>query len=1521
MELTLAHQNETDIDVTCDGQHSHTFDVRKLLPNREKGLPHPLDDPMAYGKVVYRVLFPPESLARRELEMMPERILLVTNANDLDAIPWEYAYGPDGFLVLECQFVRGLPANQRIAPHTLESGLHIIAVPSNPLSHELEPLDIEGEWMRLKEIIQEVPFAITLERTRPPTIEQVRSLVANQNHRVIHFMGHGGQNEQEAFLCFEQDNGDLDPVTARQFALRVRDTVFLVTLNACVTATPGATGFSNLAAVLARQKVPYALGMRFSIPDDDARSFSRTFYSDLARASSVEEALLQARLRLANSPHPWVVGVPVLYTSLTQPAAGFPSQAGSPLIKDHQPHMEVSVLPRAEGTFQGRVDELKALGTALTGDSRPPLVTIHGAGGQGKTALAREGVERFSYAWSGGIWATSLENLPTRELFVSELARFLGIETQTVTDPKEVERLVLVRLAHRRTLIVLDNVETLIEAVEANNEEARRLAQFLKEQVPKPPVSLLATSRSFLGWAGEVGYELTGLAPKEGVRLFEQHAPQCDGEIDHTAVWELTEKVAGHPLSLQLLGSAFNGSTLPLPAYVKEYEEALLHAENKYKDLDHRQRTLYASIETSLQYLDAELADLFSRLWVFHAPFLPETVAAIFDPQAEDAEGERSPIYDRLRALWQRGLLTLETAMLHEGTVQFYRLLPIMRPYIETYLARIDDREQLLARFGGAYAQVVSYLYQELDRGSVAAFIAFQSREDLERGVSYVRGVELGYYLLYWGWILQRLIDTRRGLKLIEQALEIGQGQDRQLELQTLNKMATVYHAMGQSQRALELYDQALPIGQEVGDLAEEASILSNMAAVYQTTGQPQRALELYDQALPLMREVGDRAGEASILNNMAEVYQTTGQPQRALELYDQALPINQKVRDRVGEATILSNMAAVFRRTGQPERALELHEQALPIAREVGDRAGEASILNNMAEVYQTTGQLQQALELREQALPLMQEVENRAGEAVTLNDIARVYMVMGQPQRALELFEQALPIRQEVRDRRGEATTLHNMAEVFRITGQPERALELYEQALPIAREVGDRAGEASILHNMAEVFRITGQPERALELFKQALPIRRKVGDRAGEAITLNNMALVYQAKGQPQRALELFKQALPITREVGDREAEVATLNGLAHHYKSMENYGEAQTAFEQSILLSQQITFPAAEVAGMVGLSMLLYQHLSRPQEAIVQMEQAIALLVETGIPQDAAGHTRDQLQQYLAAMRQGISPDQTINNSTTIPAAQLRVIVANTITVMTTVQERRAEWRESMKNTLQQIQQQEGDWQNEVEFFNAVLALLDGKSTALPENHFYARALAQIQEGIAAGGLVDVETLQYDNLPFDAELVPRSIAALLGGPQEKMAHVQYLTTMSTQTTDEELKVLLQVIQLGLFGSDLSQLGQNLSGVYRQAWEAIVMGVETGGVDPRLFEIIIQNTLAVLGPAVDKRNEWRDELIQIKSKSAKGDAQELVALLDAVVGLLDAEGNPSGLGTNLKGVYARTWRTIIEKLPS
>jgi tetratricopeptide (TPR) repeat protein len=71
---------------------------------------------------------------------------------------------------------------------------------------------------------------------------------------------------------------------------------------------------------------------------------------------------------------------------------------------------------------------------------------------------------------------------------------------------------------------------------------------------------------------------------------------------------------------------------------------------------------------------------------------------------------------------------------------------------------------------------------------------------------------------------------------------------------------------------------------------------LNNIGGVYFTIGQPQKTLEYYNQALPILREVGNRDGVATTLSNIGVVYSSIGQPQKTLEYYNQALPILREV-------------------------------------------------------------------------------------------------------------------------------------------------------------------------------------------------------------------------------------------------------------------------------------------------------------------------------------------------------------------------------------------------------------------------------------------------------------------------------------------------------------------------------------------------------------------------------------------------------------------------------------------------
>jgi tetratricopeptide (TPR) repeat protein len=1161
MELTLTLQSANHVEVACNGALSHTFDPTELSRGEwdDERQAYVLSDPQQLGQSLYRVLFPIDSAAQRALLDQPARILIVTD-DELDAIPWEFLYGPHGYLGLDFPILRGLPPDQRISTPDLKgTSLHIVAVPSNPIG-SAQPLDIEGEWVRLREVLQSLDYALTLERVRPPTLSQLRRLLANKKRRVVHFMGHGGHSSAGAVLQFEDETGREKLASARDLMRRVGKNAFLVSLNACVSAAPGKmdqpeeNAFANLARALAQQGVPYALGMRFTIPDEDAKAFARALYDELARGIAIEEALVQMRNELVEQENPFAVGIPVLYTSLSEAAPGFATVAGKPEIHEGQPEMDVTVLPRAEGAFQGRVPELLALGEALTGDKRTTLLTIHGGGGQGKTALAREVVERFAHAWPGGAWAISLENLPTRLEFATRLANFLHIPSDDLPEQEELERRVLNALGQRRALLVLDNAETLVEAVKEGDKSALDLVVFLRERLPETLTSLLVTSRYHLEWPGEETLSLVGLSPEEGALLFHQSAPQRQGDIALGEAAALSQKVDGHPLSLRLLGLTFNALTLAMKSFIKQYEEHLVNAEDIYKAEDHRHRSLYASIDTSVRYLEKELRELLSGLWIFHAPFLAETAVKIFDPDGEYPEGERSPIYDQLFALSRRGLLERESHTLREGNLLLYRLLSTMRPYVHRYLEQAYDEQDLLRQFGAAYYSLSRAVYQDIRRSSLLVRVAQRSGIDSERALNHVNDQNKGWYQLHWGWVLSRIGDRRKGLSLLEEALEASQGLDQDLEFHSLNNLGIIYRVTGQPQRALETHEQALRIVRESDDREREAATLNNMGLIYQSTGQPQKALEIYGQALPLRKEVGDQEGEAVTLNNMGGVYHDTGNLEKALEMYEQALPLLRKVGDQASEAATLNNIGGIYQSIGRPKKAMETYMQALLIMRKVDDRQGEATALNNMAGVYHDTGNPDKALEMYEQILPIFRELGDRRGEAGTLVSMGTVYQDIGQIEKTLEMYKQSLPVMREVGDRAGEATTLNNIGMAYRAADQPQRALKMYEGALSVHREVGNRAGEAATLNNMGFIYYQNGEEDRALELLNEVIQIYRDTGHVAETAAAQYNLAMVLSSKMERTgEAIQLVESSIRILKKYDlSHDASGATLN----HYETL-----------------------------------------------------------------------------------------------------------------------------------------------------------------------------------------------------------------------------------------------------------------------------------------------------------------------------------------------------------------------------
>jgi len=215
-------------------------------------------------------------------------------------------------------------------------------------------------------------------------------------------------------------------------------------------------------------------------------------------------------------------------------------------------------LPVALTSFVGRTEELKALEELLAGNR---LITLAGVGGAGKTRLALQvaagAVERFP----DGVWLVELARLRDQTLIAPALAAALGVDIMGRTTVDAVADHLTSHLATKRSLLIFDNCEHLVDAA----------ARFIHQLLTRcPGITVMTTSRENLRVPGEVTWRVPPLSlppanPRDVAELLESDAALFFWErvraarpgfepnpTNATDVARICRRLDGIPLALEL---------------------------------------------------------------------------------------------------------------------------------------------------------------------------------------------------------------------------------------------------------------------------------------------------------------------------------------------------------------------------------------------------------------------------------------------------------------------------------------------------------------------------------------------------------------------------------------------------------------------------------------------------------------------------------------------------------------------------------------------------------------------------------------------------------------------------------------------------------------------------------------------------------------------------------------------------------------------------------------------------------
>jgi CHAT domain-containing protein/Tfp pilus assembly protein PilF len=470
--------------------------------------------------------------------------------------------------------------------------------------------------------------------------------------------------------------------------------------------------------------------------------------------------------------------------------------------------------------------------------------------------------------------------------------------------------------------------------------------------------------------------------------------------------------------------------------------------------------------------------------------------------------------------------------------------------------------------------------------------------------------------------------DPQKGLDYCARALSIETSKGQQA--QSKNVEGRILTDLGQEQKALDLFNEILPVWRQLNILMGEASTLTNMGRVYNDLGQHDKALEVLNQALPMWRQLNNRGGEASALDNLGRCYSDMGRSQEALDNLNQALPLWRAVDEIGGEAQTLNNLGRTYTNLGQKEKALESYQGALPLWRQLGHPEGEAASLNGIGRTYDDLGQKQQGLDYYNQALPLWRQVGNRSGVALALFDIGRIHMQLGEPQPALDFYNQALDIWRATQDHRGQAAALNHIGRAYSDLGQRDKALDFDYQALAMWREVQDRRGEAFALNSIGRVLSDQGKLDQALPQKLAALSLAKQAGDPDLQGGIDASLMLDFRTQHRTEEAIFFGTEAvnsyqlmrrnisgLDQSLQEGFAQSKSATYRILAELLLQANRLGEAEQVLdllkEQEL---QEVVIGAADRPGAHATPLNLTPNEQQVEADLATHEQSAVALTE-----------------------------------------------------------------------------------------------------------------------------------------------------------------------------------------------------------------------------------------------------------------------------------------------------------------
>jgi len=703
-------------------------------------------------------------------------------------------------------------------------------------------------------------------------------------------------------------------------------------------------------------------------------------------------------------------------------------------------------LPTSLTRLIGREGEV-AEALRILVDEDTHLLTLIGPPGIGKTRLSLQVAAQCEEAFPDGVYFVALAAIADPELVATTILQTLAL---VVTGQQSAREVLQNSLRERRSLLVLDNFEQVIEA-----------ASLVYDLLTAcPHLKALVTSRIALHMYGERLFPVPPLAlPSPGqlstldqvttfpaIRLFAERAQSVKPDFKITsgnaqAISEICTRLEGLPLAIELV-AARTLLLSPQMLLSQWSSDFVLHAIGM-RGLPERQQTLYNAIDWSYRLLTPTEQMIFARLGVFAGGWTKQA--------AEGVAGVEPALHEIWETLTSLAGCSLVVAQEQYGESRF-TMLDMIREYALERLAERGEAESIRQRHAGYFLHLAETSEPELSGENQGMWLdRLASEHDNLRAV------------LNWSFQQGQLETAARLSSALWRFWSV-----RNYFEEGRHWLAQVVAAAGWAGLALPLQAQVL----------YAAGVLANMRADYA------RARALLEDCLALQRQSEDKARMAWTLGDLGQVAANQYDYARAQEYHAESLALMRELGDLSGIVAALRNSGLVALRRGEWEHGIAWYEECLPLARQLGDQASLAILLNNLGNTIQKQrGDFQRARTLLEESLAISRKLGGRYYLiCFTLSNLG--YVALGEDDwaRAKGLFTESLSLARQWKSLSAEGSALKGLGWVAFHQGKLAGARLLVQEALQKFHQLNFKIDIAECFDLLAGIALANGEAKTA-------------------------------------------------------------------------------------------------------------------------------------------------------------------------------------------------------------------------------------------------------------------------------------------------------------------------------------------------------------------------------------------------------------------------------------------------------